>query len=201
MAFEAAKLELRQLDKVRQRVTEWHTGEITTIATLRCRTCGEPVHFKRNGHIPPCPKCHATVYERIKGKKPAGVSTPDYKETRVARRAEFRTYSTAFTSGFKLRAENDWSAPAAATAVCRATRLAGAAMVSIGKCSYIRTGAIPKSRPSNADSVPLHMPPIIPSIPRPRLDEPDQLPPCRTTSTSSSRPARQIRRVTRSPIR
>lgn len=65
---EAAKLELRHLDKGRQRVTEWHTGEITSIGTLRCRACGELVHFERTGRIPPCPKCHATVYERVKGK-------------------------------------------------------------------------------------------------------------------------------------
>ena len=65
---EAAKLELRHLDKGRQRVTEWHTGEITSIGTLRCRACGELVHFERTGRIPPCPKCHATAYERVKGK-------------------------------------------------------------------------------------------------------------------------------------
>jgi len=81
LAFEAAKLELRHLDKVRQRVTEWHTGEITTIGTLRCRTCGEAVHFKCTGHIPSCPKCHATVNERVKGKQTVCVSTNDYKET------------------------------------------------------------------------------------------------------------------------
>jgi hypothetical protein len=65
---EAAKLELRHSDKARQRVTEWHTGEITSIGTLRCRACGERVHFERTRRIPPCSKCHATVYERVKGK-------------------------------------------------------------------------------------------------------------------------------------
>ena len=63
---QAAKLELKHLEKAKRRFNEWHTGEVTTIGTLRCRGCGELVHFERTGHIPPCPKCHATVYERTK---------------------------------------------------------------------------------------------------------------------------------------
>lgn len=52
--------------KVRRRFEEWRTGEVTTIGTLRCRHCGELVRFKRTGRIPPCPKCRATVYERVR---------------------------------------------------------------------------------------------------------------------------------------
>jgi rubrerythrin len=63
---QAAKLELRHLEKGKRRLDEWHTGEVTTIGTLRCRQCGELIHFERTGHIPPCPKCHATVYGRVK---------------------------------------------------------------------------------------------------------------------------------------
>lgn len=63
---QAAKLELKHLEKAKHRFDEWHTGEVTTIGTLRCRSCGELVRFERTGHIPPCPKCHATVYERAK---------------------------------------------------------------------------------------------------------------------------------------
>jgi predicted Zn-ribbon and HTH transcriptional regulator len=63
---QAAKLELKHLEKARRRLDEWHTGEVTTIGTLRCRHCGELIHFERTGHIPPCPKCHATVYGRVK---------------------------------------------------------------------------------------------------------------------------------------
>lgn len=62
---QAAKLEFKHLKKARQRLGEWHTGEITTIGTLSCKCCGEQVHFNRTARIPPCPKCHATVYERI----------------------------------------------------------------------------------------------------------------------------------------
>jgi len=47
-----------------KRATEWHTGEITSAGTLVCTKCGEVLHFHNAGHIPPCPKCHATVFER-----------------------------------------------------------------------------------------------------------------------------------------
>ena len=42
----------------------WHTGEITGIGTLSCVECGTEIHFHETGRIPPCPKCHATVYKR-----------------------------------------------------------------------------------------------------------------------------------------
>jgi predicted Zn-ribbon and HTH transcriptional regulator len=50
-----------------ERLAEYHTGEIVGLGTLRCRDCGKLLHFKRPGHIPPCPKCHATVFERAHG--------------------------------------------------------------------------------------------------------------------------------------
>jgi rubrerythrin len=61
----AARLELKHLEKARNRLSEWHTGEVTTIGTLCCKSCGEQIHFKRIGRIPPCPKCNATVYQRV----------------------------------------------------------------------------------------------------------------------------------------
>ena len=45
-------------------LTEWHTGEITGPGTLVCETCGEEIHFHKTGHIPPCPKCKGTRYNR-----------------------------------------------------------------------------------------------------------------------------------------
>ncbi len=47
-----------------QRGNEYHTGEITGPGTLVCDACGEKIHFNKTGHIPPCPKCHATIYSR-----------------------------------------------------------------------------------------------------------------------------------------
>lgn len=66
MLAKAAQLELKHLQKAKHRFDEWHTGEVTTIGTLRCRSCGELIHFEHTGHIPPCPKCHGTVFERAK---------------------------------------------------------------------------------------------------------------------------------------
>lgn len=63
---QAAKLELNHLNKAKQRFDEWHTGEVTTIGTLSCKSCGEQIQFKHTGRIPPCPKCHATLFERVK---------------------------------------------------------------------------------------------------------------------------------------
>jgi NADH pyrophosphatase NudC (nudix superfamily) len=57
-------IELKQLADRAREVGEWHTGEITGPGTLICKECGEEIHFHKTGHIPPCPKCHATVYRR-----------------------------------------------------------------------------------------------------------------------------------------
>ncbi len=57
---ELTKLELRA-----NALGEWHTGEITGIGTLQCKSCGEKLHFHKTGHIPPCPKCHSTAYRRL----------------------------------------------------------------------------------------------------------------------------------------
>jgi len=42
----------------------YHTGEITAPGMLVCTQCGEELHFERTGHIPPCPKCRATTFQR-----------------------------------------------------------------------------------------------------------------------------------------
>ena len=44
--------------------SEWHTGEVTSVGTLVCEKCGEVLHFQKTGHVPPCPKCHHTVFIR-----------------------------------------------------------------------------------------------------------------------------------------
>lgn len=58
------RLELDRLKQDAIRYGEWHTGEITGIGTLKCKTCGELLHFHQSGHIPPCPKCQGTRYAR-----------------------------------------------------------------------------------------------------------------------------------------
>ncbi len=58
------KVELLALEERAAHADEYHTGEITGPGTLVCVACDEQIHFHRTGHIPPCPKCHATVYRR-----------------------------------------------------------------------------------------------------------------------------------------
>lgn len=58
------KLQLRQLEQRARAVNSYHTGEITGIGTLVCEQCDSALHFKKTGHIPPCPKCHATKFKR-----------------------------------------------------------------------------------------------------------------------------------------
>jgi Zn finger protein HypA/HybF involved in hydrogenase expression len=57
-------LELDRL-AIEAQMSEWHTGEVTGIGVLECTQCGEHLHFHKSGHIPPCPKCHGTVFQRI----------------------------------------------------------------------------------------------------------------------------------------
>lgn len=45
-----------------QKGNEYHTGEITGPGGLICVACGEQINFNKTGHIPPCPKCHGTIY-------------------------------------------------------------------------------------------------------------------------------------------
>ena len=50
-------------DRAREAST-YHTGEITSPGVLVCMDCGEELHFEKTGHIPPCPKCTGTDFQR-----------------------------------------------------------------------------------------------------------------------------------------
>lgn len=58
------RLELSQLATQARMSQHYHTGEITGIGTIICNACATEIHFKRTGRIPPCPKCHHTVFKR-----------------------------------------------------------------------------------------------------------------------------------------
>ena len=62
------RLELSQLAAQAKQAQEYHTGEITTIGTLACQDCGCLMHFKKTSRIPPCPKCHKTIFVRSQKK-------------------------------------------------------------------------------------------------------------------------------------
>jgi len=42
----------------------YNTGEITSVGSLTCQACGCKMHFKKTGHIPPCPKCRGTIFHK-----------------------------------------------------------------------------------------------------------------------------------------
>ncbi len=59
------RLELAQLATSAHSPLLYRTGEISGPGTLQCRSCGAHIRFTKTGHIPPCPKCHATEFVRI----------------------------------------------------------------------------------------------------------------------------------------
>ena len=62
---ETTRSKLDEFAEHARQVGEWHTGEITGVGILECKSCGEKIHFKTAGHIPPCPKCQGTVYRKL----------------------------------------------------------------------------------------------------------------------------------------
>ena len=59
-------IQLGQLAEQAKRAQEYHTGELTRLGTLACRECDTLLHFTKTSRIPPCPKCHKTIFVRTK---------------------------------------------------------------------------------------------------------------------------------------
>ncbi|VAW66465.1 hypothetical protein MNBD_GAMMA08-2395 [hydrothermal vent metagenome] len=57
-------VELFQLQENAKAASIYTTGEITGPGTLICAQCGEVLHFHKAAKVPPCPKCHATQFNR-----------------------------------------------------------------------------------------------------------------------------------------
>ena len=59
-----------ELDRIAEQAREsdqeglWRTGEIAGIGTLHCIECGRELNYHKPGRVPPCPKCHATIFVR-----------------------------------------------------------------------------------------------------------------------------------------
>ena len=49
--------------KTKEKLT-YKTGEMTSAGTLTCQACGQEVHLKETGHVPPCPKCNGTLFHK-----------------------------------------------------------------------------------------------------------------------------------------
>jgi len=58
------RLEWLEFERRSKEPPTYRTGEMTTAGTLECLACGAQMRFKRPGHIPPCPKCGATEFQR-----------------------------------------------------------------------------------------------------------------------------------------
>lgn len=43
---------------------EYKTGEITSPGTLTCKECEAEMHMTKTARIPPCPKCHKTIFRK-----------------------------------------------------------------------------------------------------------------------------------------
>jgi hypothetical protein len=58
------RVELEKLAGEAREASLYHTGEVTGPGTLVCIGCGKELHFHKAGHIPPCPQCHGTRFQR-----------------------------------------------------------------------------------------------------------------------------------------
>jgi predicted RNA-binding Zn-ribbon protein involved in translation (DUF1610 family) len=58
------KLEWDKLSLNAIKAQLYHSGEVTGPGTLECIACEQTLNFKKTGHIPPCPKCHKTEFQR-----------------------------------------------------------------------------------------------------------------------------------------
>ena len=55
---------LSELAEKTERQLDHRTGEVTSPGTLTCRNCGAEMHFTATVRIPPCPKCHQTLFRK-----------------------------------------------------------------------------------------------------------------------------------------
>lgn len=63
-AADRTQLDMLKFQEDTLHAAEYKTGEVTGPGTLRCTECGEELNFAKPGHIPPCPHCHGTTFER-----------------------------------------------------------------------------------------------------------------------------------------
>jgi Zn finger protein HypA/HybF involved in hydrogenase expression len=55
---------LRSLGEKTKKTLTYKTGEMTSAGTLTCQACGQKVQLKKTGHVPPCPKCNGTLFNK-----------------------------------------------------------------------------------------------------------------------------------------
>lgn len=55
---------LTELAERSEKVLEYKTGEVTSPGTLTCKECEAEMHMTKTTRIPPCPKCHKTLFRK-----------------------------------------------------------------------------------------------------------------------------------------
>lgn len=55
---------LGDLARKAEKNLEFKTGEVTSPGTLTCKDCNAEMHMRSTARIPPCPKCHKTVFRK-----------------------------------------------------------------------------------------------------------------------------------------
>ena len=55
---------LNDLAQKAEQTLEFKTGEVTSAGSLTCKECGAEIHMTRTARIPPCSKCHKTVFRK-----------------------------------------------------------------------------------------------------------------------------------------
>jgi len=55
---------LNNLAEMAGKTLSYHSGEITSAGTLTCVSCGQQMHFKQTGRIPPCSACHDSKFRK-----------------------------------------------------------------------------------------------------------------------------------------
>jgi hypothetical protein len=55
---------LTELAERSEKSLEYKTGEITSPGTLTCKDCEAEMHMTKSTRIPPCPKCHKTIFRK-----------------------------------------------------------------------------------------------------------------------------------------
>jgi Zn finger protein HypA/HybF involved in hydrogenase expression len=68
-AADRTRLEMEAFKRELQEGPPYRSGELTGPGTLRCKGCGQLMHFHEPGHIPPCPRCHGTDFRRHTGEE------------------------------------------------------------------------------------------------------------------------------------
>jgi isocitrate dehydrogenase len=63
-ALELTSNALHSLSVKTKETLTYRTGEMTSAGTLTCQACGQEVHLKETGHVPPCPKCNGTLFNK-----------------------------------------------------------------------------------------------------------------------------------------